>query len=481
MKKRYFISVRYAVVFCLAGICLMLAACGRGEDGSQIPKVSGTESEYVSEGREVVRIGTVIGGYELTAAVTAFNESNDSYWAEIIYYGQQSGTNYSFSSSTPEGQAAVNRIQIAMTTGTDCPDLMVVNSAYMNVQAMAEQGYWEDLNAYLEKSDELSAEDFLEGIPEAYTFSGKLVTLPRYFTLELLVGRESQLNQLESWTAQDLFAYAEQYQESILVECYDIPAYTLLMYGEVLRLYEQPPFVVEEEGRKIVDRKLLASFLEKIKEDSEQTLEEMNGSTEHSGEENVLLTRFYISDLWDMQFCRSLFAGDVVFAGYPSEDGQNVKLGTIEEALYGIPCYAGNKEGAWVFLEFYLSRPMDMEGTLPARKDAFEEAIQRDMLHEGYEVNEEGILVREGTDIPKSVFSIGGQEVSPGEIQKEDIELLMELLSRAGHPFAKEYSDIVWLKILAEESGVYFEGQKSLEDVVDIIAGRLQLYLDEGD
>lgn len=473
-------------------VCLLLAACGKedgssqaqGTGGADTGAVSGTPKppeeenasaweipENVPEGREVVWIGTFIGEYELTNTVKAFNESNDTYWAEIIYYGQPQGSGYSFSGGTPEGQAAINRIQIAMTTGTDCPDLMEIDTSYMNIQALAERGYWEDLNPYLEKSSMLSAEDFLEGIPGAYTYGGRLVTLPRYFTLELLAGRKSQLEQFESWTAKELFAYGEQYPESVLVECYEIPGYTLLMYGEVLRLYEQPPFVVEENGREIVDRELLASFLEKIKRDSEKTLEERADS--------VLLQKLRITDLWEIQFCRSMYEGDVAYVGYPSEDEQNVKIGNVY-SMYGIPYYAGNKEGAWAFLEFYMSQPMDCEGTLPARKDAFEAAKQRDLLHEGYEVNEEGILVLEGTNIPMSTRNSGGSTVSPGEIQEEDIEILEELLSRAGHPFTKRYTDMVWLNILVEESGAYFEGQKSLEDVVDIIAGRLQLYLDEG-
>ena len=38
---------------------------------------------------------------------------------------------------------------------------------------------------------------------------------------------------------------------------------------------------------------------------------------------------------------------------------------------------------------------------------------------------------------------------------------------------------MVWLKIMAEEAGAYFAGQKSLQEVVDVIAVRLQVYLDE--
>ena len=68
---------------------------------------------------------------------------------------------------------------------------------------------------------------------------------------------------------------------------------------------------------------------------------------------------------------------------------------------------------------------------------------------------------------------------SPREIRQKDVEVVKELISRAGHPFAKDYVEMTWLKIMAEEAPAYFTGQKSLQDVVDVIAGRLQTYLDE--
>lgn len=483
---------------CLAGSFLLLTACGKENFDSRSAGGSAAETETddrqepvteesgaapetpdgVPEGREVVWIWTIMQDPDLSSAVAAFNASNDTYWAEILYYGQNGGTY--FSTGSPEGQEAINQIQLAMTTGIDCPDLMLVDSAYMAVQALAEQGYWEDLTPYLEKSDQLSAEDFVDGIPEAFTYGDCLITLPRYFSLQLLVGRKSQLEQFDSWTAEDLFAYGEQYPDSVLVKCYDIPAYTLLEYGELLRLYEMPPFVTEEAGRSIVDREKLTAFLEKIEKDSEQSVETLDDYPEKFSENHILLTQGVIASYVEVQLYRTLFEGDEAYIGYPSEDGRNIKIVGENSSTYGIPYYAQNKEGAWAFLEVYLSQPMNSEGVFPSRKDAFEAALQRDMLHEGFEVNEEGVLVLEGTNNPKSEKNIGGWAFHPGEISEEDVAVIEELISRAGHPFAKEYTDLVWLTIMSEEVPAYFNGQKSLEEVVDIIAARLQLYLDEG-
>lgn len=274
-----------------------------------------------------------------------------------------------------------------------------------------------------------------------------------------------------------MFAYGEQYPESILVECDDNPQYTLIIYGELLRLYEMPPFVTEENGRRIVDREQLAAFLEKIEKDSQQSTERLDYYPANFSENRILLSRMYISWLWDIQECRVMFEGDEAYVGYPSEDGRNIKI--TADDLYGIPYYAGNKEGAWAFLQYYLTQHKDVHNIFPSRKDAFEAAVQRDMLHEGYEVNGEGILVGTGTN--NAMMLSGRKEwvFSPGEIRQEDVETAKELISRAGHPFTKAYTEMTWLKIMAEEAPAYFSGQKPLQDVVDVIAGRLQTYLDE--
>lgn len=466
-----------AIWLCLSAICLLLTACGDSRQSGDVGAQGASSWEvpaYVPEGREVVWIGTGVQSFMLADAVAGFNKSNDAYWAEVITYGEEVGGVVSSSEQEP----ARKRIQIAMTIGTECPDLMFIDSEWMNVRELAEQGYFEDLTPYLEESDSLSAEDFLDGIPEAYTCNGSLITLPCYFWLELLAGRKSQLEQFDSWTSRDMFAYGEQYPESILVECYDVPGYTLLTYGELLRLYEMPPFVTEEKGRRIVDREMLAAFLEKIERDSQQSTETLDDYPANYSENHILLSQMNISWLWDIQSCRAMFEGDEAYVGYPLEDGRNnIKIASSD--LYGIPHFAGNKEGAWAFLEYYLSLPQDSHNIFPSRKDAFETALQRDMLHEGYEVNDEGILVLSGTNNSMMQSYHKGWEFSPGEIRQEDAEIAKELISRAGHPFTEAYTEMTWLKIMAEESGAYFTGQKSLQDVVDIIAVRLQIYLDE--
>ena len=49
----------------------------------------------------------------------------------------------------------------------NCPDILDLSG--LNIKQLAAKGVFEDLNGYLEKSEKLSREDFLENILEAYT------------------------------------------------------------------------------------------------------------------------------------------------------------------------------------------------------------------------------------------------------------------------------------------------------------------------
>jgi hypothetical protein len=59
----------------------------------------------------------------------------------------------------------------------------------------------------------------------------------------------------------------------------------------------------------------------------------------------------------------------------------------------------------------------------------------------------------------------------------EEVELTLKLLQKA-RPVSERLSDAV-INIIQEEAAAYFQGQKSVEEVADIIQNRLQNYMNE--
>ena len=78
----------------------------------------------------------------------------------------------------------------------------------------------------------LSKDDFFENIVDSYTFDGKLVGIPKSFTLNTIVGKTSEVGDKKGWTIDDIIAYAGQHEGASLFEGMTKSGmlYTLLAY-----------------------------------------------------------------------------------------------------------------------------------------------------------------------------------------------------------------------------------------------------------
>ncbi len=123
---------------------------------------------------------------------------------------------------------------------------------------------------------------------------------------------------------------------------------------------------------------------------------------------------------------------------------------------------AANRDGAWEFIKFIISEEAQKKlaeedsNSLPVNKSAFKALIEREIA-DGPTMNLdspifEGPLTRERAD---------------------EIEAFLE--SARSLPFKTEPI----LDIVLEEAREYFDGNKSIEQVADIVENRVQLYLDE--
>lgn len=77
---------------------------------------------------------------------------------------------------------------------------------------------------------------------------------------------------------------------------------------------------------------------------------------------------------------------------------------------------------------------------------------------------------------PKVSFDYGDWEFIAYAATSEQIEQIRELIAVAK---PAKGSDITVQQIIMEEAETYFQGQKSVNEVADIIQNRVQLYISE--
>ena len=176
--------------------------CLAGEDGilAQCYSSNGQEEWYllvrtpVGElpEKELVVLASLSPGEDLRSAVVEYNRQSGRYHCIIEQYGNGSGTG---------GTGADVRLDAALLSSSP-PDILDLRP--VDIYKYAEKGILEDLSPYIEGSGTVRREDFLDGVLEGYTIGGSLVCVPTRFTLDTIVGRDSQTDRLEGWGIDDV-------------------------------------------------------------------------------------------------------------------------------------------------------------------------------------------------------------------------------------------------------------------------------------
>ena len=166
--------------------------------------------------------------------------------------------------------------------------------------------------------------------------------------------------------------------------------------------------------------------------------------------------------LRSIQLIKEKLGGRANFVGYPSQDGVG-KVYLEATGKLGMLKNARQKEGAWAFLEFYLCWREEQGQflfSLPANRKLMDQLVEEELSHRSELIGSKG----------KNVSYLGRY------CTKEEIDAFYDLLSRA-EPIAEE--DQAIYEILIQELPFYFDGQKSVEEVTEIIQNRASLYLKE--
>ena len=128
-----------------------------------------------------------------------------------------------------------------------------------------------------------------------------------------------------------------------------------------------------------------------------------------------------------------------------------------------------NKDGAWEFLCFLLQEEVQAE-------------LGRDFMHMRFPVNRQAFytvgneMCGDRIGVTMRAWDDPEWEISAEEFTEEQLEDLNALFAKAVF-FPWRTREI--LSIIEEETALYFDGSKGMEETIDIIQNRVQLYLDE--
>lgn len=238
----------------------------------------------------------------------------------------------------------------------DAPDIVEVFAGVSTdtLQNYIQKGALEDLMPYLQNSDQIHPDDFLERTVSDFSVGGKLYALPTSFTLQTLACSEEILNGKTSWDTEQFLDFMEQYPNAYNEPGWEADGIRRSLLEMILYkgIYE---FVDPEEGVCSFDDGRFASILERIKNLEISSVSESREERSLSGEVvlwklNLYQTRNLQEAQWQNGHGKKL-----ALIGYPA--------GNREEQSGAFLMYSNvlvlnqkssEKEAAWGFLESYL-------------------------------------------------------------------------------------------------------------------------------
>lgn len=428
--------------------------------------------------KETIVIGSLYGGSDIQAAAVKFNKSNDKYRISIKgYLDFNSWDGDDYEAYMADGMTRLNND----ITSNNCPDILDLSG--LNIKQLAAKGVFEDLNGYLEKSEKLSREDFLENILEAYTLDGKLVSIPYRFQMSTVAGKASEVGTEMGWSIDELVAYADAHPDAQLFD--HMTKQQIMMY---LMIYSADSFIDWSTGECHFDTdefKSVLDFVNRFPDEADWNQEDMSTPNKiQKGQ--VLLYEVNVYDFNEVQMCNEIFQGDASYIGYPTMDGSIGCMLSANQA-YAITSKAAQKDGAWEFIEAFLSQEEKSEGSFnsfgfPTLKSKLN-AMAADAVEVKYHTDENGELYLDENGEPIAIG--GGSSISFEDgwtyeyriPTQEEVDLILSLIEVA-KPVSYSQGDEV-LNIINEEAEPFYKGQKSVDEVASVIQSRTKIYVGE--
>lgn len=406
-----------------------------------------------SKERVELVLGSIADSTVTRRAVAWFNRTNSDCMITIADYGGE------------DKDVAVERMYMDILAG-EGPDIILLNSECMDERMLGERGILEDLVPYLEHSDVIGKQDMIDSVYNALLTNQKIYMLPTNFRLTGLITKQKWMSDAQGWTVNDILDVLNEQPELCDTAYIDKNAMLELCFSVYFHTSRE-----YDEQTAVLDGAILKKYI--------QLAELMPQTAVYPAEESVrrdgklLFEVFYIEDMSTYLYNRSVWGEDSVFTGYPEGRGNGMVI--VPDNCYAVNAFSEHKDLAWKFIESFFTDEWQKEVTpnyfFSVCKDIFEEQLQEAMRRKMYMGNDGNQY-----ELPIVQYDLDGETINVYAAGEEDVEQLRKMVNDA---VMIKRGDSPLTAIIQEEAAYYFAGDKTIEEVVDIIQNRIQLYMNE--
>ena len=414
--------------------------------------------------KEVLVLGTVFINDDVRKQVVKFNQLHDDYCIKIKDYFSD---NYS---DDMEGLEKVSEAFNLDVTSGNAPDIFILNT-YIPYESYINKGLIEPLDSYMENDPDISVDDFLPNIINVGRRDDKLYMIIPSFYVDTMTAAKSMVGD-ETVTLMNFREICKKNN----IDPTMMAGYSTRDYGYMYYSRCGSCFIDYEKGTCDFKNPAFIELLEYIKELPATEADDFDYSLYETmyREKKALLRSETISSFRDYQVStKEYFGEEIVFNGYPTDDGGESYITPLQQLAMGSNC--ANKEICWEFLKQFLSDDFqyavkDKDWGFPASNKAFDEMCSL-AQEPPFFINAEG-----KKELTESYYGIGDIEIKIEALSKEEAESVASFIKSVDK--VDQSNDKV-SEIIEEEVGAFFEGQKTAEEVADIIQSRVSIYLSE--
>ncbi|MCL2253136.1 MAG: ABC transporter substrate-binding protein [Lachnospiraceae bacterium] len=408
--------------------------------------------------KKVITLATTHDIFVLNGTIVDFNRNNSEYYIEILNYGKEwSGSN-----------DIITDLNLELASGK-IPDILMINSN-MPIDSYGEKGFYADLYELIDEDPDLERSDYLPNILKMQETNEKLYSIAAGFVVETVMSPASifgeERNQKAKFTWDDFAFYLDEHKEVT------VPIATIYK-GHISKRKMLNNAILLDMAN--LNKFNTPEFISLLKTINQYIPEPYIDATIDDYIERKIL--FKNSTLWgftDAKVPEFFYFGEpIAYVGFPTINGTAGSYATLQFRM-AISANSAVKDGAWEYMKGILT-DFQFSGVnhdynvssgkivgFPIHKEALNK------MAEALKMSTEERFTRTFDGITLTFDP---------SLTNEEVEKILELIYSL--EIHEDRIDSKVINIILGEAGFYFTGQKTAEEVADIIQSRVNIYLTE--
>lgn len=388
------------------------------------------EVEESENNKTRLTIACWINDYPLSFYVDEFNKSNSQYVLQIYEYYDPTEQDYA---------AAMSRMRVDLIANDVC-DLLYLDS--MDIYALENAGLLMDLMPLMDEDDSFNKEEYYWNIWSLYQRGGKLYEWIPAFELTGTFGPSNLLDGVDAWNM-------DEYQDFVVSTGQSIGSIQPQTLICSMLQYTNHDLIDLENGTCNLNSEEFQTWLEFAKQ-----FKDVNG----------ILWVNWIRGINEYLSWQMSFKEPICLVNIPTTQAGSICASA--HFSFGISSKTENISACWDFLNFLMDDELLNQISLSAEPIGF--PMKKDVLRS--QLTNAMLPV---TDMNSLIYDWGAEAIPITEGDEERLLLQIENIDCV----QKRISAL--LDIVIDESEAFFDEEKSVEEIANLIQGRASIYLAE--